>query len=129
MTEKKKLFLDKAHLQKKEELKIVEVDLGNNTFVCIREMSGHERGNFESLLYTISSNKKGEITTEKHLEDFRAKLAVCTVCDENGKLLLTPKDYAQLSRNMSAFRLEKIADAASKLNAITEADKEALVKN
>ena len=129
MTEKKKLFLDKAHLQKKEELKIVEVDLGNNVFVCVREMSGHERGSFENLLYTISSNRKGEITTEKHLEDFRAKLAVCTVCDEKGKLLLTVRDYAQLSRNMSAFRLEKIADAASKLNAITEADKEGLTKN
>lgn len=129
MTEKKKLFLDRAHLLKKEELEIVEVDLGGGVFVCVRQMTGRERDNFEHMLYTINTNKKGEVTTEKHLEDFRAKLVVCTICDENGKALLTSKDYVQLSRNMSAFRLEKIVNVAQKLNAITEQDKEDLVKN
>ena len=129
MTEKKKLFLDKDHLLKKEELEIIEVNLGEGVFVCVRQMTGHERDTFESLLYTIGTNKKGEVTTEKHLEDFRAKLVVSTVCDESGKLLLSSNNYAQLSRNMSAFRLEKIVNVAQRLNAITEADKEGLTKN
>ncbi|GAH41005.1 unnamed protein product [marine sediment metagenome] len=129
MTEKKKLFLNGTHLLKKEELEIVEVDLGEGVFVHVRQMTGHERENFERMLYTIGTDKKGEVTTEKHLEDFRAKLVVCTVCDENGKFLLRSKDYVQLSRNMSAFRLEKIVNVAQRLNAITETDKDAIIKN
>jgi len=129
MTEKKKLVLDRVHLLQKEELEIVQVDLDKDTIVFVRQMTGRERDNFEKLLYTISTNKKGEVTTEKHLEDFRAKLAVCTLCDEQGKALLKPVDASMLSQNMSAFRLEKIVNAAQKLNAITEEDKDALVKN
>jgi len=129
MAEKKKLFLDRAHLLKKEELEIVEVDLGNGVFVFVRQMTGRERDNFEKSLYTIDTNKKGEVTTVKHLEDFRAKLVVNCVCDEKGKALLKPEDASMLSQNMSAFRLEKIVNVAQRLNAITEADKEDLVKN
>jgi hypothetical protein len=43
--------------------------------------------------------------------------------------LLEPKDFMALSNAMSAAKLEKIVNAAQKLNAITEADKEELVKN
>jgi hypothetical protein len=43
--------------------------------------------------------------------------------------LLEPKDFMALSNAMSASKLEKIVNAAQKLNAITEADKEELVKN
>jgi len=129
MTEKKKLFLDRAHLLKKEKLEIVQIDLGDGVFVCVRQMTGRERDNFEKALYTFDTTKKGEVITIKHLEDFRAKLVVNCLCDEKGKALLRPEDASTLSQNMSAFRLEKIVNVAQRLNAITEEDKEALVKN
>ncbi|GAG42126.1 unnamed protein product, partial [marine sediment metagenome] len=52
-----------------------------------------------------------------------------TVCNEEGVLIFKPQDYETLSVNISALRLEKIVNEAQKLNAITEEDKEELVKN
>ena len=63
------------------------------------------------------------------MDDFRAKLVVNCVCDKEGINILKPEDFATLSQNMSAYRLVKIADAAGRLNGISEEDKEDLVKN
>ena len=122
-------FLNRNKLLEKQKLEIIKVDLGDGEYVYVRQMTGRERDNFEKLLYSISTDKKGDIITEKHLEDFRAKLVVNTICDEKGELILKPEDFSELSQNMSAARLERIVNAAQKLNAITEEDKEALVKN
>lgn len=130
MTEKKKLFLDRDQGLKKEKLEIVQVDLGDGVFVNVRQMTGRERDMFERTIMKQVRDSKGQFTgMETVLEDFRAKLAVCTVCDEEGTLIFKPGDFEQLSQNMSASRLEKIINAAQKLNAISEEDKEGLVKN
>lgn len=118
-------LMDKKRLLEREKLQTEKVEFENGDFVYVRQMTGHERDVFERSLYTMDKDNKP--TTR--LEDFRAKLAVVTMCDEEGKLLLSAADYAQLSNAMSAARLERIVNAAQKLNAITEADKEALVKN
>jgi hypothetical protein len=120
-------LLNRDLLLKKQDLAIEQVDLGNEEFVFVREMTGHERDIFEQSLVKENKNVKGGI--EKSLEDFRGKLAVCTVCDGGGKLLLSPSDAALLSKNMGAKKLEKIINVAQKLNLISEEDKEALVKN
>jgi len=117
--------LSRSDLLQKEELDKVKVELDKGQFIYVRQMTGRERDLFERSLYSFDKDNK--ITTR--LADFRAKLAVVTVCDEKGKAIFLPEDYNTLSQNMSAARLEKIVDAAQKLNAITEADKEALVKN
>ena len=123
-------LLKRETLLKREELKRVKVDLGNDEYVFVRQMTGRERDHFEQSLLKEVKDSKGTITGfDKSLEDFRAKLAVNTLCDENGNALLLPSDYAVLSQSMSAARLEKIVNEAQKLNAITEEDKEALVKN
>jgi len=120
-------LLDKKALLAKEELEVVKVDLGKGDHVFVRQMTGRERDKFEQSL--IKENKNAEGGFEKALDDFRAKLAVVTVCDENGVLLLSIGDAATLSQNMSARRLEAIVNKAQELNKITEEDKEALVKN
>ncbi len=120
-------LLDRASLLKKEELEITKVNLGKGDFVYVRQMTGRERDRFEQSL--VKENKNAEGGIEKALEDFRAKLAVCTVCDEKGNLLLTVADVATLSQNMSAKRLEIIVNKAQELNKISEEDKENLVKN
>lgn len=118
-------LLSREGLLAKEKLKVERVNLNETDYVFVRQMTGRERDIFERSLYTM--DRENKVTTR--LEDFRAKLAVCTLCDDQGKLLLQPNDYTILSQNMSASRLEKIVNAAQKLNAITEEDKEALVKN
>ena len=123
-------LLDRKALLAKEELEVVQVDLGNDEFVYVKQMTGRERDNFEqSILKKNKDNKGVVIGFETVTEDFRAKLCVASICDKSGKLLLAPTDFAVLSINMSARRLEKIVNASQKLNAITEEDKEELIKN
>lgn len=113
----------------KQELDIVQVDLGNDDFVYVKQMSGHERDLFDKLLTTEIKDEKGEVKFERNLDGFRAKLAVATVCNEKGELLLTIEDAEILNKNMGTRRLEKIADAASRVNKIGEAQKEEIKKN
>lgn len=114
----------------KRELDIVQVDLGNDEFVYVKQMSGRERDLFDKSLTKEIKNDKGEVERfERDLDGFRAKLAVVTVCDEKGELLLTPEDVETLNKNMGLRRLEKIADEASKLNKLGLAAKEELTKN
>lgn len=122
-------LLDRSKLLAKENLEIEKVELGEGNIVYVRQMTGRERDQFEASLLKKKTNAKGEATYEQNTEDFRAKLAVLTLCDEKGNSLLQPADYPVLSQNMSAKRLEKIITASQKLNAITEVDKENLTKN
>lgn len=123
-------LLSKKELLAKEELKIVKVPLGGNDFVFVRQMTGRERDKWEQSLRTKIRNNKGEVTGgEVNLDDFRAKLAVLTICDEKGELLLEPNDYAVLSQHKSAKTLETIINIAQEINKISKEDKENLVKN
>jgi len=121
--------LKREDLLKKEVLQIEQVDLGKDEFVFVRQMTGRERDRFEQSLLIEIKGKGGTATYERSLEDFRAKLAVNTVCDAEGKNLLKPDDYSILSQNMSAARLELIINKAQELNRISEEDKEDMVKN
>ena len=124
------VLLNRDALLAKEELTIEKVEFDNGDFVYVRQMTGHERDLFEQSLLKKNRDAKGIVVSyEQATEDFRAKLAVVTLCDEAGNSILEPKDYPILSRNMSAKRLETIINKAQKLNAITEEDKEAIVKN
>ena len=121
-------LLGRESLLKKESLEVIKVDLGEKEFVYVREMTGRERDRFEQLL--IKKIKKGnKIDFEQTLDDFRAKLVVSTVCNKEGERLLTTADFPALSENMGAVKLMKIADAAGKLNGISEEDKEEMTKN
>jgi len=116
-------------LLKKQVLKIEKVDLGDGDFVFVTEMSARSKNDWEQALLIKKRDSKGLLSFEQTLDDFRAKLAVVTLCDDKGKLLLKPSDAAMLSQNMGAHRMEIIVDAAQKLNKITENDKDELVKN
>lgn len=118
-------LLDRETLLKKQELKIEKVMLGEKDFVFVRQMCGRERDRFENSI--VKRGKGG--TIEMALEDFRAKLAVQTVCDEAGNNLLNTNDYDVLSRNMSADKLEAIINKAQEINKISDKDKEDMVKN
>lgn len=122
-------LLDKKRLLEKEELKREKVEFEGGDFVYVRQMSGRERDYWEQLITKKTKTSTGMVNIETTMEDFRAKLAVCTLCDESGKLLLTPADFAQLSDSMSSIKLYKIAEVAQRLNRVSEEAKEELVKN
>ena len=122
-------LLNREDLLRKEELKIEKVELGGGDFVFVRQMSARAKDRWEQSLLQQTTDEKGNIDYVRSLDDFKAKLAVATVCDEKGNLILSPGDFDVLSENMIAAKMEKIIDVAQKLNRIDEADKEAMVKN
>ena len=123
-------LLDRKKLLEKEVLEVVQVDLGNEDFVFVRQMTGRERDRWEQSLIVEIKDDDGNIESYKRsMDDFRAKLVVNCICDEKGKNLLQHEDYEILSQHMSAKKLEKIVNVVQKLNKISEEDKEALIKN
>jgi hypothetical protein len=123
-------LLDRKKLLEKEKLEVAKVNFEDGDFVYVRQMTGHERDAFEGTLLKKKRDAKGTITSyEQNTEDYRAKLAVQTICDEKGELIMDEKDWSILSHNMSAKRLETIINKAQELNKISEEDKEGLVKN
>lgn len=122
-------LLNRTDLLQKEKLEVVLVDLGNDEGIYVRQMTGNERDKFEQSLRRTVKDKKGNTAFELALDNFRSKLVVCCACDEAGTLLFKPEDYALLSQSITASKLEKIVNVAQKLNAISEEDKEELVKN
>jgi hypothetical protein len=122
-------LLKRGELLKRQELLIEKVDLGDDDYVFVREMTGRERDDFEMSMLKEVKDAKGEVDYQRDIRDFRAKLAVNTMCDDQGNPLLDYKDYTRLSQNMGARRLRLIADAASKLNKMEEKDEEELAKN
>lgn len=122
-------LLNRDDLLKKEVLKIEKVDLGEGEFVYVRQMTGRERDRFEQTLMAEKKDTRGNVSYVRSLEDFRAKLAVHTICDEAGVNQLQPEDYPTLSQNMSAARLELIVNKSQEMNSISAKDKENLIKN
>lgn len=124
------VLLTREALLQKDDLKIEKVELSKG-YVFVREMTGHEKDVWEQsmLKQKPSGNKNKGVEYETTLEDFRAKLAVVTVCDAEGNLLFKPEDARVLNKMMSATNMERIVTAAQKLNAISEQEKEELLKN
>lgn len=60
-------------------------------------------------------------------KDVRARLLAHTVCDEGGQLLFKPEDIARLS-GKSAAPLQRLFNAAMKMNAIGKEDVDELEK-
>jgi hypothetical protein len=123
-------FMDKAALLAKEALKTEKVDLGKGDFVFVRQMTAHEHSVYEqTITKEVTDEKTGAVSYLRDMVDFRAKLAVSTICDEKGGLVFLPDDFGALAAAMSAAKLDKIASAALKLNKIGEEDQKALIKN
>lgn len=136
------IFLTKEMLlNDQDELAIEKVDLKNSKgeirgHVYVREMTATEKDTWEASLrkeVPLLGNRKGQTQTEfkMDLKSFRAKLAICTICDKDGnrQFDMTPQVVKALGDKLSASNMEAIADVASRLNAITDKDQEELLKN
>jgi len=124
------IILTREALLQRDDLKIEKVELTRG-HVFVREMTGHEKDVWEQSMLKQKPNgdRNKAVEYETTLEDFRAKLAVVTVCDAEGNLLFEPKDVKILNKMMSATNIERIVAVAQRLNAVTEKDKEDILKN
>jgi len=127
---KESILLSREALLQRDELKIERVELSKG-HVFVREMTGLEKDIWEKsmLKEKPSGNKNRPVEYEVNIEGFRAKLAIVTVCNEKGVLMFKPEDVRVLNQMMSAANLDRIITVAQRLNAITEKDKEELLKN
>ena len=127
---KEMILLSREALLQKDDLKLEKVELTRG-YVFVREMTGHEKDVWEQsmLKQKPSGDRNKAVEYETTLEDFRAKLAVVTVCDADGNLIFKPEDARSLNKVMSASNMERIITVAQKLNAITEKDKDEILKN
>ena len=132
------IFLTKEMLlEQKDALAIEKVELKDSKdvvrgHVFVREMTAKEKSMWElSLTRRLPKIGNQQQETEMNLEDYRVKLAICTLCDEQGvrQFEMKPAIIAALGEKLSAANMERIADVASKLNKITKEDQDALVKN
>jgi len=126
----KSVLMNREALLQRDELQIEKVELTRG-HVFVREMTGHEKDVWEQsmLKQKQTGNKNSPIEYETTLEDFRAKLAVVTVCDESGNLLFEPKDVKVLNKMMSASNIERIVEVAQRINAVTQKDRDDMLKN
>ncbi|MFA5655950.1 MAG: hypothetical protein WDA37_04330 [Dysgonamonadaceae bacterium] len=127
---KENLFLNREALLQKADLKKEKVQLSGG-YVYVREMTGYEKDVWEKSMVKEkpSGNKLKPVEYEVDIEGFRAKLAVVTVCDADGNLIFKPTDVKTLNNVISASNLDRIIIVAQRLNAITEDDKEEILKN
>ena len=84
--------------------------------VWVRVLTGTERDRFE---VQVSDSKR---------TNFRARLAVYCVCDENGQRLFAESDVQALG-NQPGSALEKVCTVALRLNRYTSEDVALLEKN
>jgi hypothetical protein len=122
-------MLTREQLLTREKLEIKEVDLGNGDFIYVREMYANEKNQFEMSIMKEVEGKDGKTSYKQNLKNFQAKLAVNTICDQDGNNVLLPNDVEALATSMGAKRMNKIILVAQELNKITEEDKEKMLKN
>jgi hypothetical protein len=137
------VFLTKESLlNTRDELGIEKVELLHSNgevrgHVFVREMTAKEKSMYEvSLTKRLPSlgqgkNKKPEEIVQD-ITDLRVKLAICTLCDENGVRLfdnMLPATIKALGEQLSASNMERIADVAGRLNKMTPEEQEELTKN
>ena len=91
--------------------------------VLVRGLTGTERDEFEAGIV-------GEKKSEKRFNyrNFRARLVVLAMVDEEGNQLFGPADVRQLGER-SALALDRVFDVAQRLSGISEDDVEELTKN
>jgi hypothetical protein len=90
--------------------------------VIIRGLTGTARDTFEGTLVRQRGRK-----VESNLENFRSKLLVQSIVDEQGNLLFSEKDVQALGRK-SAAALERAYTVAMRLSRLTPEDVEELTE-
>jgi hypothetical protein len=120
----RKAMLNRSQILEATDLGFEEMEVPEwGGSVRVRTMTGAERDAFESEIYEM----KGE-SVKFNRENFRARLLVRTIADEKNDRLFSDADIAVLGKK-SARVLDRLFAIAQKLNGISAADREEMVKN
>ena len=109
-----------------DDLKKVELDMtpyGWSGSIFVRTWTGGERDLFDQ---SVLKNKTSD--EQVNMSRMRAKIAVLSICDENGNRLFEDGDEEAVSKK-SAHALDKVMEVSSKLNGLTLKDINELTKN
>lgn len=91
--------------------------------VWVRTLTGEERDRWETMAFVSEDGK-----VRANEDNIRARLVALTACDETGDLLFSVGDIEALGRK-SATAINRLFDAASRVNAVSAADMEELTGN
>ncbi len=91
--------------------------------VFVRTMTGTERDEFETSMFVGLGKKRKE-----NFANLRARMVALCAVNDKGERLFTYQDAEALGRK-NAAALDKVFDAAQKLNGFREQDIEKLVEN
>lgn len=93
--------------------------------VRIQTLTGEDRDEYETSLVRFDADSG---KAEAAVDNLRCKLLVACIVDEHGKRQFSASDVAALGKKSGAA-LDRVFDAAKKLNRIGEEEVEELVKN
>lgn len=98
-------------------------------FVYVRRMPARDRDAFEVSNVKVERNgRRGDRVSVPQLQNYRARLAVLTCCDEKGERIFTDEDAGWLGQK-SSVALNRIVEVAHRLNGIGEEAAEEAKKN
>lgn len=118
------MFLTRDQILNADDLKYEEIDCPEwGGLVRIKVMTGIERDDFEQSVFDMKSKD-----TKVNLKNFRAKLLVKTIVDENGKRVFQESDIESLSGKSSKV-LDRIFNKAQEVNGIGQKEREEFVGN
>lgn len=108
-------MLTREALLTKQELNREKVELNEEGYVYVTELTGKERDHFErSILKRVTRN--GRTQTIENLENVKGKLLALTICDENGNKLFQLNDAANILEAMGTSTVEKLVLVAQRIN-------------
>lgn len=124
-------FLTKDQIFAFDDMTTVDVDVPEwtapgspMTVVRLKTLTGGERDKFES---DSIDQRKGSGNTKMNLINLRARLVALTAVDEGGRKLFGDSDVIRLSAK-SAIAVNRLFEAAQKLNGMTQEDVDELVE-
>lgn len=118
------MLLGKEDILKIKDLKFEEVDVPEwGGKIRVRMMTGTERDSFEQSIMKAEGKE-----FVRDMTNMRAKLLVRTICDADNKRVFGDKDV-DIIGGKAASALEKIFEAAQRLNKLSASDAEELEKN
>lgn len=91
--------------------------------VIVKTLGGEERDSMEAEIVQTNG-----ASTSRNLVNFRSRLLVRAIVDEQGNRLFTDAEIADLAKKSGAV-LDRLYDAAIDLNKISAKDVEELAKN
>lgn len=119
------MTLSKDQILEADDLKNEEVAVPEwGGSVKVRTMTGADRDAFEQSMVRVDAdgNRKPEMS------NMRAKLVALTIVDDAGNLLFSPAEIPMLARK-SAAALERVFDAAQRINGLGVKAEDAAEKN